>query len=74
MECKHTKTYPGMDCGCDHNNPWWWKFVSNWKKKNEKLIQKTKWNIEALYQYNVEVNKAREDNMRLEENEIDNVE
>lgn len=33
--------------------------MSQIEKKNEKLIQKTKWNTETLYQYNVEVNKAR---------------
>jgi len=68
---KDIKTYPGMDCGSDHN-----ALVAEIclkLKKSKKLIPKTKLNTEALDQYRLEVNKAIED-MRLEENETDNVE
>jgi len=43
------------------------------KKKRKKLIPKTKLNTEAFDQYKIEVNKAIEDMMKLEENETDSV-
>jgi len=42
-------------------------------EKSKKLIPRTKLNTEVLDKYKLEVNKAIED-MRLEENETDNVE
>jgi len=69
---KDIKTYPGMDCGSDHN-ALMAEICLKLKKKSKKLIPRTKLNTEALDQYKLEVNKAIE-NMRLEDNETDNVE